>query len=191
MSWASFVRHAATPAVSLEPPRALFDRLQQTQGVLFLNAGLTLTRYQSGGAPEQTRGHIPFWRPVVGQVLRSIATRESGHVVFLCLGELAQKLLASEGVKRAATQAGTWNTRAGQVTLPHPVAPRLHKRAESLRRGQREARRLRRGADRLVDPTAPQKGSPGTRLSLPLKVSSRRFWKSSIRVLRPAARLTM
>lgn len=123
MSWANFVRHAATPAVGLEPPRALFDRLQRAQGVLFLNAGLTITRYQSGGAPEQTRGHIPFWRPVVGQVLRSMATRESGHVVFLCLGQLAQKLLASEGVKLAGTQAGTWNTRAADVALPHPVAP--------------------------------------------------------------------
>ena len=123
MSWTTFVRHIATPTVALESPRALFDRLQQTQGVLFLNAGLTITRYKSGGAPEQTRGHIPFWRPVVGQVLRSMATRTSGQVVFLCLGGFAQKLLTSEGVKLAATQAGTWDTRAGEVALPHPVAP--------------------------------------------------------------------
>jgi uracil-DNA glycosylase len=123
MSWAAFVRHIATAAVGLESPSALFDRLQQTQGVLFLNAGLTITRYQSGGAPEQTKGHIPFWRPVVGQVLRAMATRESGQVVFLCLGQIAQKVLASEGVKLAATHAGTWDTRAGDVALPHPVAP--------------------------------------------------------------------
>lgn len=123
MSWATFARHVASPAVSLEPPRALFDRLQQTQGVLFLNAGLTLTRYKSGGAPEQTRGHIPFWRPVIGQVLRSIALRPRGQVVFLCLGVPARQLLVNEGVMRAATQAGTWDTRVGQVTLAHPVAP--------------------------------------------------------------------
>jgi uracil-DNA glycosylase len=123
MSWATFARHIATPGVALESPRALFDRLQQTQGVLFLNAGLTITRYQSGGAPEQTRGHIPFWRPVVGQVLRSMAVRRRGQVVFLCLGALAQKLLVNEGVMLAATQAGTWETRAGEVALPHPVAP--------------------------------------------------------------------
>jgi uracil-DNA glycosylase len=123
MSWTTFLRHIATPGVALESPRALFDRLQQTQGVLFLNAGLTITRYQSGGGPEQTRGHIPFWRPVVGQVLRSMAVRRSGQVVFLCLGALAQKLLVNEGVMPAATQAGTWETRAGEVALPHPVAP--------------------------------------------------------------------
>jgi uracil-DNA glycosylase len=124
LSWSSLLRFASTsPAVALEPPRALFDRLQQTQGVLFLNAGLTLTRYRSGGAPEQTRGHIPFWRPVVGQVLRSMATRTSGQVVFLCLGQFAQSLLTSEGVKQAAADAGTWGTRAADVALPHPVAP--------------------------------------------------------------------
>jgi uracil-DNA glycosylase len=52
-----------------------------------------------------------------------MATRQSGQVVFLCLGALAQKLLASESVKLAAAQAGTWDTRAGEVALPHPVAP--------------------------------------------------------------------
>jgi uracil-DNA glycosylase len=123
MSWTTFLRHIATPGVALESPRALFDRLQQTQGVLFLNAGLTITRYQSGGGPEQTRGHIPFWRPVVGQVLRAMAVRRRGQVVFLCLGALAQKLLLNEGVMAAATQAGTWEIRAGEVALPHPVAP--------------------------------------------------------------------
>jgi len=120
MSWSSFVKFAAT--ISLESPRDLFDRLQ-SQGVLCLNAGLTITRYKPGGAPEQTKGHIPFWRPVVGQVLRSLATRQAGHVVFLCLGQFAQKLLKSERVESDALAAGTWGTRATLVALPHPVAP--------------------------------------------------------------------
>jgi uracil-DNA glycosylase len=123
MSWAAVVALAASPGVSLESPPELFDRLQQTEGVLFLNAGLTLTRYRSGGAPEQTKGHIPFWRPVVGQTLRSLATRNSGQVVFLCLGQFAQKLLTSERVKLEASAAGTWGVRAAEVSLPHPVAP--------------------------------------------------------------------
>jgi uracil-DNA glycosylase len=123
MNWTSLLAFAASPAAGLEPPRALFDRLQRAQGVLFLNAGLTITRYRSGGAPEQTQGHIPFWRPVVGQVLRALATRGSGHVVYLCLGRFAQQVLASEGVKLAAVGAGTWETRAIDVALPHPVAP--------------------------------------------------------------------
>jgi uracil-DNA glycosylase len=120
MNWASFMQFAAT--ISLESPRDLFDRLQ-AQGVLCLNAGLTITRYKSGGSPEQTKGHIPFWKPVVGQVLRSVATRQTGHVVFLCLGQYAQKLLVSERVELEAGVAGTWGTRATLVALPHPVAP--------------------------------------------------------------------
>ena len=120
MSWSNFVKFTAT--TQLESPRDLFDHLQ-SQGVLCLNAGLTITRYKSGGAPEQTKGHIPFWRPVVGQVLRSIATRNTGHAVFLCLGQFAQKLLTSERVKSEATTAGTWGTRAIDLAMPHPVAP--------------------------------------------------------------------
>lgn len=120
MTWVNFVKFTAT--IQLESPRDLFDHLQ-AQGVLCLNAGLTITRYKSGGAPEQTKGHLPFWKPVVGQVLRSIATRNDGHVVFLCLGQFAQKLLVSERVKADATTAGTWGTRAIDLALPHPVAP--------------------------------------------------------------------
>lgn len=120
MSWSSLVKFAST--IQLESPRDLFDHLQ-SQGVLCLNAGLTITRYKSGGAPEQTKGHIPFWKPVVGQVLRSIATRSTGHVVFLCLGQFAQKLLTSERVKSDATAAGTWGTRATDLAMSHPVAP--------------------------------------------------------------------
>ena len=120
MTWANFVKFTAT--INLESPRELFDHLQ-SQGVLCLNTGLTITRYKSGGAPEQTKGHIPYWKPVVGQVLRSIATRSSGHVVFLCLGQFAQKLLVSERVKVEATAANTWGTRATDLAMPHPVAP--------------------------------------------------------------------
>lgn len=120
MTWSNFVKFTAT--IQLESPRDLFDHLQ-SQGVLCLNAGLTITRYKSGGAPEQTKGHLPFWKPVVGQVLRSVATRSTGHVVFLCLGQFAQKLLTSERVKLDATTAGTWGTRAIDLAMPHPVAP--------------------------------------------------------------------
>lgn len=119
MSWADFVAFIAT--IRIESPTDLFDHLQ-SQGVLCLNAGLTLTRYRPGGAPEQTKGHIPFWKPVVGQVLRSIATRNTGHVVFLCLGRFAQNLLKNERVQADATAAGTWGMRAVHLAMPHPAS---------------------------------------------------------------------
>jgi uracil-DNA glycosylase len=120
MTWANFVKFIAT--IQLESPRDLFDHLQ-SQGVLCLNAGLTITRYKSGGSPEQIKGHIPFWKPVVGQVLRSLATRNTGQVVFLCLGQYAQKLLTSERVQSEAIAAGTWDVRATDLAMSHPVAP--------------------------------------------------------------------
>jgi uracil-DNA glycosylase len=120
MTWANFIKFIAT--IQLESPRDLFDHLQ-SQGVLCLNAGLTITRYKSGGSPEQIKGHIPFWKPVVGQVLRSLAMRNTGQVVFLCLGQYAQKLLTSERVKSEAINAGTWGVRATDLAMPHPVAP--------------------------------------------------------------------
>jgi uracil-DNA glycosylase len=120
MRWAKFAQFVST--ISLESPRELFDHLQ-SQGVLCLNAGLTITRYKAGGALEQTKGHIPFWKPVVGQVLRSVATRPTGQVVFLCLGRYARDLLVSERVETNAIAAGTWGKRATRVLLLHPVAP--------------------------------------------------------------------
>jgi uracil-DNA glycosylase len=122
-SWRALIERAAMADINLEPPRQLFDRLQIEEGVLFLNAGLTLTRYKSGGAPEQTQGHIPFWKPVVGRVLRTLSSRGNGHVVFLCLGGFAQQLVVREGVQAAAMAAGAWQTRVRVLTLPHPVAP--------------------------------------------------------------------
>ncbi len=121
LGWAALLALAATPAVSLEPPAALFDWLQ-AQGVLCLNAGLTQTRYRVGGAPEQIKGHLPFWRPVVGQMLRGLAARTQGHVVFLCLGAAAHKLLLREQVRGTAITAGTWERRAIDISLPHPAA---------------------------------------------------------------------
>lgn len=120
MTWANYVKFAAT--VPLEQPRDLFDHLQ-AQGTLWLNAGLTITRFERGGAPEQKRGHLPFWRPVVGQVLRALAVRPAGHVVFLCLGQFAQKLLVAERVAQVADAAGTWEKRASAIALLHPATP--------------------------------------------------------------------
>ena len=75
-------RAMRSDAVALEQPRALFDRWQGA-GVLCINTGLTLTRYARGGSPEQLRGHIPFWTPVVQEVLRHLAWHATLPLVFL------------------------------------------------------------------------------------------------------------
>lgn len=119
---AGFARAVASADVGLEPPRALFDRWQEA-GILCLNAALTLTRYAQGGAPEQLQGHIPFWAPVVGHILRLLAARRDGPVVFLLLGGPAQRLAEQAGVRAAAEAAGSWGETIAEVRLPHPAAP--------------------------------------------------------------------
>lgn len=119
-----FERAVASADVDLEPPQVLFDRWQEA-GVLCLNAALTLTRYVPGGAPEQLDGHIPFWAPVIERILRHLAARENGAIVFLLLGQPAQRLSDATGVRTAAEASGTWGRTVDEVRLPHPVAPRF------------------------------------------------------------------
>ena len=99
----------------------LFDRWQR-RGVLWLNVGLTLTRYRRGGHPHQLRGHIPLWKPVVGAILTHLAARTSGHVIFLLWGRSAQRAFAELGVEQAARSAGVWTHRVRAVRHGHPSA---------------------------------------------------------------------
>jgi uracil-DNA glycosylase len=117
--WQEVVREAE--ALKLPSPRKLFDSWQK-QGVLFLNAGLTLSRYESGGAEHQIKGHIPLWRPVIGALLTHLATRPEGHVVFMLWGRPAENVFVESGAKAAAETAGTWETRVRTVRHTHPVA---------------------------------------------------------------------
>jgi uracil-DNA glycosylase len=119
--WAEVRASAAAGILDLGTPRGLFDHWQ-AQGVLCLNAGLTLTRYVQGGAPEQLHGHLPFWQPIVGGVLRHLAARADGPIVFLLLGQPAQKLADAMGIRATAEAAGVWKQRVDEVRLTHPAA---------------------------------------------------------------------
>lgn len=99
--WDHVKKDLASGSLELEAPRDLFNAWQ-SQGVLMLNAGLTLTRYQPGGHPHQRNGHIPLWAPVVGAICRRIAQRQSVPVVFLCWGSYARRFLARVGVLASA-----------------------------------------------------------------------------------------
>jgi uracil-DNA glycosylase len=120
--WKAVLAAIASGEIDLGSPRELFDRLQEQEGLLFLNASLTITRYVAGGAPEQLFGHIPLWAPIVGRVLSMLAGREAGHVVFLLLGTPAQQLADRMQIRQIAEQAGVWGTRVDEVRLSHPAA---------------------------------------------------------------------
>lgn len=120
-AWARVVADVASGVLPLQPPPTLFDHWQK-QGVLFLNTGLTLSRFTRGGSPHQLRGHIPLWRPIIRTILAHIATRSSGHVVFLLWGRVARDFFDESGVEEKARAAGTWDSRVRVVTHAHPAA---------------------------------------------------------------------
>jgi uracil-DNA glycosylase len=119
--WSTLVRDLRGGALELPAPGRLFDAWQR-KGVLFLNAGLTLSRYERGGAPHQSAGHIPFWRPVVQAILRHVAARATGSAVFLLWGSVARQAFRDGGVEAAARGAGSWKTRVDAVQHSHPTA---------------------------------------------------------------------
>ena len=95
--WRALVDDIEAGDPEFAAPRALFDAWQR-QGVLFLNTGLTLTRYRPGGHPHQMRGHIPLWAPVVGALCFRLAGREDVPLVFLAWGKKARTFLARAGI---------------------------------------------------------------------------------------------
>jgi uracil-DNA glycosylase len=111
--WLQILLDIKSGDLPLETPSALFDYWED-QGVLFLNAGLTLSRYSPGGAPEQRYGHIPFWKPFVSATLRHLAERPEGHIAFLAWGQFARNVVTEAGV-----QPGP---RSVVVNYPHPAA---------------------------------------------------------------------
>ncbi len=95
--WNRLVADLTANTLTLEPPTKLFDHWEN-QGVLCLNAALTISGYKRGGSDEQKFGHLPLWRPVINRIILALAARNQGHVVFLAWGSFARNLLTESGV---------------------------------------------------------------------------------------------
>lgn len=117
--WQRIRQEVNDGTITLEPLGQYFDRLQETHGVLFVNAGWTLTRFASGGSPEQ-KGHIAMWQPLMTRLLNGLAERSNGRVVFMLLGGFAQRLFRNSGVEQRARDRGVWERSVAAVTHPHP-----------------------------------------------------------------------
>jgi uracil-DNA glycosylase len=115
-AWVEVVTDIEAGTLLIEQPQVFFDHWQ-SQGILCLNAGLTLSRFQS----EVQRAHIALWRPVVERILEALVTRENRPIVFLLWGQVAATTFTELGVQQAAQNAGT---AANLVTVryPHPGA---------------------------------------------------------------------
>ena len=97
------------------------DRLVQgwvEQGVLMLNASLTLSRFSVTGDPHQARGHLPLWRPLMARLLNYFSERTSQPVVFLLFGDAACEAALAGGI----TSAAELDTHPAIVAMPHPAA---------------------------------------------------------------------
>ncbi|WP_245318049.1 MULTISPECIES: uracil-DNA glycosylase [unclassified Mesorhizobium] len=66
-------------------------------GVLLLNASLTLSRFKVEIDPHQSSGHLPLWRPLILAVLHQLAGR-GAPVIFIGFGDAAAQTLALAGI---------------------------------------------------------------------------------------------
>ncbi|MCY3820227.1 MAG: uracil-DNA glycosylase [Gammaproteobacteria bacterium] len=87
------------------------------QGVLLLNASLTLTRFAVDGDPHQTCGHLPLWRPLMAHLLRYFANRSGQPVVFLLFGHAAQSVANASGI----VDGTSVHRHPAIVVSPHPA----------------------------------------------------------------------
>ena len=109
--WPEVLRELETGKIPTEGHRAISDT-HERQGVLLLNASLTLTRFRRDIDPHQSEGHLPIWRPLMLTVLR--ATVSMGRpVAFLGFGDAASALFAEAGLAH--------HDQAVVVERPHPA----------------------------------------------------------------------
>jgi uracil-DNA glycosylase len=120
-AWSKLAKDAHTGLLRLEPPRKLFDRLERA-GVLFLNTSLTISILGRGAAAKECHRHFQLWAPLIHHVLLFLAARQSGHAIFLLLGQQAANVFDRSGAKIEADRAGTWKRRVDVVRHFHPAA---------------------------------------------------------------------
>jgi uracil DNA glycosylase len=120
-AWEAVAHDVRSGTLNLEPPRRLFDRLER-EGVLFLNASLTLSLVLHAGRPKEPRGHFPLWEPLINRVLSFVAGQGAGSVVFLLWGRHACDVFERSGARAAAESSGRWKTRVDVVHHVHPAA---------------------------------------------------------------------
>jgi uracil-DNA glycosylase len=97
--WPKTLAAIEAGAVALESPSALAQRWVD-DGVLLLNASLTLSRFKVEVDPHQARGHLPLWRPLIIEVLRALAAR-STPLVVIGFGDVAADTIRRAGVRDA------------------------------------------------------------------------------------------
>lgn len=111
-AWPKMLAEIESGALEIEAPAEMAGR-QEAEGVLLLNSSLTLSRFRRDIDPHQSRGHVPFWAPLIQTALRHVAG-QGRPVVFVALGQAAADNLAAAGLLPAARPHLS-------LVLPHPA----------------------------------------------------------------------
>lgn len=106
--------------IVLETRSKLFQKWVN-EGVLLLNAGLTISRFGGKDSAYQHEGHIPFWEPVISRTLQYLSERQNGHIVFILWGTKAQGIFKKSDVEATARKNDYWGTRIMKVVKNHPA----------------------------------------------------------------------
>ncbi|MGG6898243.1 MULTISPECIES: uracil-DNA glycosylase [Rhizobium] len=99
--WPDVRQMLCDPDCGFEGPSAIGDRWVR-QGVLLLNASLTLSRFKVDVDPHQARGHLPFWRPLMLKVIATLRERDQ-PIVFIGFGDAAADILAEAGLSECVS----------------------------------------------------------------------------------------
>lgn len=116
-AWPGVLAAIRDPASGFPSPAGLIQHWVE-QGILLLNASLTISRFLVQGDPHQLRGHLPLWRPFMAQLIRYFYTRPSQPVMFLLFGGAAREAAVASGIASGARI----DTHPSVIAMPHPAA---------------------------------------------------------------------
>lgn len=116
-AWPGVLQAIREPARGFPSPAGLIEHWVE-QGVLLLNASLTLSRFSVRGHPHQLRGHLLLWRPFIAHLIGYFSELPSQPVVFLLFGDAARQAALASGM----APGDELDTHPTVVAMPHPAA---------------------------------------------------------------------
>ena len=97
--WPATLKALEAGEAGFRAPADLVPRWLE-QGVLPLNASLTLTRFSVTVDRHQSAGHLPLWRPLILAALTRLAARPR-PLCIIAFGDAAVSALAASGVEHS------------------------------------------------------------------------------------------
>lgn len=118
--WDRLIRDIEAGRAVLPKPAEIAD-LWVAQGVLLLNASLTLSRFAVEGDPHQLRGHLPLWRPLIMATVRHLVGRAGRPLVLMAFGAPAADLLRDCALGVPEDDLAQGHETVGCIVREHPA----------------------------------------------------------------------